>query len=146
MLTYFIRLIESIAQSVRGNFVLDSTRRKKISIVSGNSSINSKEEIHRVFLISLSQDDRVAIFLPARKVETVVEEKPTSIFANKSQKPAPPQSTSSMSTSRLSEEGADIYKKNPTFAAIIEPIANRFMTVQQLIQVKTPFVVGNRFE
>jgi len=50
---------------------------------------------------------------------------------------APPISTSSLSTSRTGvDDKDDIYKTHPIFVAIIEPIANKFMTLKELVEVK----------
>jgi hypothetical protein len=80
----------------------------------------------------------VAVFLPPRKPEPPVEEKPASLFGAKGVKPLipPPPPASSLSTSRAGvDDGDDIYKTNPIFAAVIEPIANKFMTLKELIEV-----------
>ncbi|UJR33006.1 hypothetical protein I4U23_020466 [Adineta vaga] len=74
--------------------------------------------------MSPSSFNKVAVFLPPRKVE-VIEEKPASIFAPKSTKPTAPPPV---------EEGDHIYKTYPAFAAIIEPIANKFMPLKELIE------------
>ncbi|CAF1308406.1 unnamed protein product [Adineta steineri] len=68
--------------------------------------------------------DKVAVFLPPRKPDVPVDEKPTSLFAAKNAKPTAPPPV---------EEGEHIYKTYPAFAAIIEPIANQFMTLKELI-------------
>ena len=85
----------------------------------------------------------MAVFLPPRKSEAPVEEKPASLFAAKSAKPAVPPAAppSSLSTARTGvDDGDDIYKTHPVFAATIEPIANKFMTLKELIEVKNkPF-------
>ncbi|CAF1014982.1 unnamed protein product [Rotaria sp. Silwood1] len=81
--------------------------------------------------------DKVAVFLPPRKPDVQVEEKSTSLFGTKGIKPSilQPTSTSSLSTSRPGvDDGDDIYKTNPTFVAIIEPIANKFMPLKELIE------------
>jgi hypothetical protein len=85
----------------------------------------------------------VAVFLPPRKVEAPIEEKSTSLFGAKGFKPMvaapppPPVATSSLSTGRTGIDDAnDIYKTHPAFVAIIEPIANKFMTIKELIEVK----------
>jgi hypothetical protein len=86
------------------------------------------------------QYDKVAVFLPPRKPEPVVEEKPTSLFGMKGVKPIvpPPTATSSLSTGRPGVDDADdIYKTHPAFVAIVEPIANKFMTLKELIEVKS---------
>ena len=81
----------------------------------------------------------MAIFLPARKPEVPVDDKAaTSLFANRMLKPGGTtvQSTSSLSTSRTgADDVTDIYKTHPAFVAIIEPIANQFMTIKELIEV-----------
>ena len=92
-------------------------------------------QFHLIF-----QHDKVAVYLPPRKPEPVVEEKPTSLFGAKGVKPivppapvAPP----TVSTNRpAADEPDDIYKTHPAFVAIIEPIANKFMTLKELIEVK----------
>ncbi len=87
----------------------------------------------------LFQYDKVAVFLPPRKPEVPVEEKPVSLFAGKGLKPIvpPPTSISSLAANRTGiDDSDDIYKTHPMFAAIIEPIANKFMRVQELIEVK----------
>lgn len=66
------------------------------------------------------------MYLPPRKVE-VVDEKPASIFAAKPAKPAAPQPV---------EEGEHLYKAFPALVAIIEPIANQFMPLPELIDVR----------
>ncbi|CAF1168831.1 unnamed protein product [Rotaria magnacalcarata] len=80
--------------------------------------------------------DKVAVYLPPRKVELPVEDKPVSLFAAKAAKPNVLQvaSTSSLSTSRpAADDGDDIYKTNPVFVSIVEPIANKFMPLKELI-------------
>ena len=86
----------------------------------------------------------MAVFLPARKPEIPGDEKTktaagTSPFANPLlSKPtgASVQSTSALSTSRTGvDDGGDIYKTHPAFVAIIEPLANRLMTIKELIEV-----------
>lgn len=87
----------------------------------------------------------MAIFLPPRKPELPGDDKTktgagSSPFANPLLKPAAPavQSTSSLSTSRTgADDSKDIYKTHPAFVAIIEPMANRFMTIKELIEVLT---------
>ncbi len=90
-------------------------------------------------ILFLFQYDTVAVVLPPRRPEPSVEEKPASIFATKGIKPSVPPltSTSSLSTSRTAvDDSNDIYKTHPIFAATIEPIANKFMTLKELIEVK----------
>jgi hypothetical protein len=78
----------------------------------------------------------VAIFLPPRKQELPVDDKSTSMFTNKAGKAVAP-SASVLSTSRpVMDDSADIYKTHPTFVAIVEPLANKFMSVKELIEVK----------
>lgn len=61
----------------------------------------------------------------------MVDEKPTSMFAGRPAKPA-----SSLSTARpTADEGDDVYKTHPVFTSIVEPFANKFMSLQELIEV-----------
>jgi hypothetical protein len=89
----------------------------------------------------------VAVFLPPRKPEPHIDEKPASLFGAKGVKPVVvPPPASSLSTGRTGvDDGDDIYKTNPVFAAIIEPIANQFMTLKELIEVKKYFFIRNLF-
>lgn len=71
------------------------------------------------------------MYLPPRRPEAPVEEKPTSIFAARTAKPA-----SSLSTARTAaDEGDDVYKTHPIFTSIVEPFANKFMSLKELIEV-----------
>ena len=73
------------------------------------------------------------MFLPPRKPEAPVEEKPTTLFAIRALKAA-----SALSNTRPSaDEGDDIYKTHPVFASIVEPFANKFMNLKELIEVKS---------
>ncbi len=76
--------------------------------------------------IFLFQYDKVAVYLPPRKLEASADEKPTSLFATKTVKPSAPQPV---------DPGDHIYKTYPVFASVIEPIANKFMTLKELIEV-----------
>ena len=77
------------------------------------------------------------MFLPARKPEVPIDEKPISFLATKGAKggvPAPAPVT--MTKIRApADEIPDIYKTHPVFAATVEPIANQFMPVRELIEV-----------
>ena len=77
------------------------------------------------------------MFLPARKPELPVDEKPISYLATKGAKGAgPAPATAALAKNRAAaDESPDIYKTHPIFAATVEPIANRFMTVRELIEV-----------
>lgn len=62
-----------------------------------------------------------------------MEEKPTTLFAIRAQKAA-----SALSNSRpIVDEGEDVYKTHPVFTSIVEPFANQFMTLKELIEVNS---------